>query len=737
MRRKKKMSSTGCVHQLQNNTYYVMTKAGAVLVNSPPETLKFLLARELEVPQIILLPPDVPVGDKLGSSGFIHQGINYASVEFLLYANYYFGNEQKTTIITVTSNQATRIKRVLQETIIGPLETSEYYPNPWIQRECRAMSSQNTIGRPVQLDDMVHVTSLEDGGGNLDNGVFIQHNGENLIFNEDGEDVAVISTIIDEPAMPLMLAPPRPVQRQELTLQFVGGSDGFDPEGITTCFLAYFGSAGQDGATLFDVAAYLRVRLGNLGISPHQISEVVISHLHEDHIAGLPELLLMGECRVRLITSDIIYHSLLRVMSALLDVTETEVAILFDYYPLNPGQPLVLNGKKFEAIYAIHTIPTIAIRVNGLCYSGDMRYDEEWFEALMTKNILNSTRKTELTNFADGALILVHDAGGGVVHTTVTSQVLDSLAAKSKHLVLTHARKINHQLPQTHKNFQNIEFAGDGHITSIGKILQNVNRADKVETISACPLYARLTIAERVALAQNLRLTNWGPIQTILQQGEKSNGTAYIVHKGLVEKWVNGKRSQISGRGTSIGERGALINQQRSTTVIAHSAVQLLELEVDVFQSIADRLGLLAAFERVERLWQHPIFKSLPWATLLDLALDFQQLFLPTGRLLFEYGRPGHECYLLMSGAITLFNRNLSPIGTFTRSGEFFGGRAVLFGVPRNTSACVAQESEIWALPAPALKRLQMIYPNVILHLRSVEAKHHGLPPFISVLDTV
>jgi len=40
----------------------------------------------------------------------------------------------------------------------------------------------------------------------------------------------------------------------------------------------------------------------------------------------------------------------------------------------------------------------------------------------------------------------------------------------------------------------------------------------------------------------------------------------------------------------------------------------------------------------------------------------------------------------------------------------------------RNASARAATDTDIWALPAPALQRLQMIYPQVLLHLRVVES---------------
>ena len=142
------------------------------------------------------------------------------------------------------------------------------------------------LGRATRPDDLAEIRSLEMDNGVLGGQVIIALEGDEYVFLEDDEEIARIPTLIDETPMPLMLAPPYPIQRQEITLQFIGGSDGFDPEGITTCFLAYFGATGEDTATLFDVAAYLRVRLGNLGISPNQISEVFISHVLFNNLYG-------------------------------------------------------------------------------------------------------------------------------------------------------------------------------------------------------------------------------------------------------------------------------------------------------------------------------------------------------------------------------------------------------------------------------------------------------------------
>ncbi|NJN16847.1 MAG: hypothetical protein HC822_11565 [Oscillochloris sp.] len=276
------MDATGVVRSLPNDIAVVTTAVGDVLVNSPPETLKYLLAAGINPPQLVLLPPDLAPGHELGSSGFVRRGINYASVEFIIYANFFVKN-RKATLITVTDHQARRLRRMLEETINGPADLADYGQETWVRGECAAVAFFPPLGRAPTVDDMVVITSLESGGG--DRGATrIALHGDHFVFTQAGITIAEVVIRTHQIALPLTLAPPQPLHRQELTLQFIGGSDGFDPAGITTCFLAYLGTSVQTQATLFDTAAYLLLRLGEPGALDQPTSRKwSFSHLHEDH----------------------------------------------------------------------------------------------------------------------------------------------------------------------------------------------------------------------------------------------------------------------------------------------------------------------------------------------------------------------------------------------------------------------------------------------------------------------
>jgi CRP-like cAMP-binding protein/ribonuclease BN (tRNA processing enzyme) len=709
------------IHRLPNSITVVTTSAGDVLVNCPPETLKYLLANQIDPPGTVLIPPDIPPGSELGSGGFVRRGINYASVEFLIYSNY-FVNGRKVRLITVTETQARRLRRLLEETINGPGDPATPGAQDWLKAECAAVAYYPPLGRAPKLDDMAEIVSLEAGGGTLGT-TSISLENEVFVFREGTVELARVSTRINEVALPLTLAPPRPVQRQEVTLQFIGGSDGFDPDGITTCFLAYLGSTVETQATLFDAAAYVYVRLSHLGLSTSHIAEVVLSHLHEDHLAGLPELILMGSHRVRLLTSDRIYQGLLRVLSAMLDLPIPDVAALFDYVPLNPGVPLELEGRRFEAIYAVHSVPTLAVRVNGVCYSGDMRYDEEWFDELVARGVLSEQRRQELVRFAEGASILVQDVGGGTTHSTLSPRLLQALSAKSQRLVLAHTR--THALPKTSSEMaERIEFAASGSVVGLGAPLPDDEQIELVETIAACPLFARLSTHERLNLARQIEVVNVPDGGMIFREGDPSDGCAYIVHSGVVSISIGEAPVRVLGRGSSIGERGALLGGSRTRTLVAQGQVSLLRLRAEVFRSAAERLGLATACARADWLAKMPVLGELPWASLLDLALDFEPRSLSVGERLFASGEPGYEGYLLVEGAVQFSAADGLVVDELHQPGRLFGYQAALYGACHSLTARAAAPTIVWALPAPALERLNLLYPQLLLHLRAL-----GGPP--------
>ena len=411
------------------------------------------------------------------------------------------------------------------------------------------------------------------------------------------------------------------------------------------------------------------------------------------------------------------------------DLPEDEVATLFDYVPLNPGKPVRLGDRVFESLYAVHSIPTIAIRVNGLYYSGDMRYDEQFFADLVEQKVLTDQRRNELIAFGDGADILVQDAGGGTIHTTVTPKLLESLATKGQKIILAHTK--DNPLPEEMEAWNGrIEVATSGHVTASGKMHIQEPHVQILSTLRACPLFRRLPDDTLDWLARQAIVQFWDDGEEIMRDGVAIDDHLYVIHSGLIEIWQSddGDLLQIVGRGNSFGERaflsegGGKINDY---TAIAKTDTQLLRIDRDVFRPISIQLGLLEGLSRAEWLKERPLFRDLLWSTLLDLSLDFQPRHLSQGEYLFEQGAQGKESFLLISGVVRIEVDGVK-VNVLQVPGTFFGGRSVLFDLPRTASGVAESDVELWVLPTKALLYLHQKYPNISLHLRAVELGHNS-----------
>lgn len=726
---KKQDVENSVVIALPNNVSLVSTATGSVLVHSPPETLKLILSYGHEIPEIILIPEDVSAGTELGSTGFVRSGINYASVEFLLYAQF-FGKGNKCLIVTHTLAQKIRLETILTETFMGPVDSTYVEDMAWLAQECQLVSYFPPLGRAPDWTDLCEIVCLDQAENGVirdATSIIVDHATQEYIFSDGELEIARVSTAITEQAKPISFPPAGPIHQQELTLQFIGGSDGFDPDGITTCFLAWVHTQSKTYATLFDTAAFMRQRLGHLGLSTRQISEVVISHLHEDHIAGLPELILMGENQIQLITSDLIYASLLKVLTAIFDLPTDEVASLFRFVPLNPGTPLVFEGREFNALYAVHSIPTLAIRLNDLYFSGDMRYDEVWFDELVAEDVLTKERRDELVSFAEGAAVIVQDAGGGTIHTTITRELLERLLSGGSQVILAHTKP--EILPSLEQDLENrINFASSGHIVGMGESVEATPEDSIMETIISSALFARLPFEMRQKLSQTVSVVTYKKGDKIISHGEPYNGYVYLVQSGLIEVWSfdQVELRLVAGRGSIIGERSALKNNRGQKTVrvnhtYAQSDVELIKIDGELFRQLADFLGLEKAFHKAEWLLKHSPFRDMLWADILDLALDLQVRQLSAGETLYEFNSPGYESFLLVSGQIDLFDANQQVKHRLVEAGRFFGGRATLFNELHRFKAVAEQPSEVWVLHSVDLKRLHMVHPNISLHLRGDE----------------
>lgn len=172
-------------------------------------------------------------------------------------------------------------------------------------------------------------------------------------------------------------------------LQFLGSGDALASGGrLQTCLLLH-GAAG--GGVLLDCGASSLVAMKRAGVEPSTIEWVALSHLHGDHFAGLPFLVLDGQFRRRTRPLTVAgppgvearVRAAMDVLFPGLSGVTQRFAV--DFVELGDRRGVELGPARVTSFAVVHAsgAPAYALRVEYggavVTYSGDT----EWTEALV------------------------------------------------------------------------------------------------------------------------------------------------------------------------------------------------------------------------------------------------------------------------------------------------------------------------------------------------------------------
>ncbi|MFC6015701.1 MBL fold metallo-hydrolase [Plantactinospora solaniradicis] len=167
---------------------------------------------------------------------------------------------------------------------------------------------------------------------------------------------------------------------------FAGSGDAFGSGGrLQTC--VHLGPAGGS-PVLLDCGATALIGLKRHGIEPNDVGTVVLSHLHGDHFAGLPYLILDGQFRRRTAPLEVVgppgTEERLRQAMELLFPGSTRITRRFEVKvrEIEPHGRLDLAELTVQAYPAEHFAgaPALCLRIGlagrVIAYSGDTAWTE-------------------------------------------------------------------------------------------------------------------------------------------------------------------------------------------------------------------------------------------------------------------------------------------------------------------------------------------------------------------------
>jgi ribonuclease BN (tRNA processing enzyme) len=184
------------------------------------------------------------------------------------------------------------------------------------------------------------------------------------------------------------------MESDPLVLTFAGSGDAFGSGGRLQACLHVRPPSGAP--LLLDCGATSLVALKRLGLDPHEVGTVLVSHLHGDHFGGLPFLILDGQfarrTRPLTVAGPVGLEERLRQAMEVLYPGSSTVRRRFDVTVVELGASL--DGVNVAAWEVDHPsgAPALALRltVGGrtLAYTGDTAWTPALVEAAHDADLL-------------------------------------------------------------------------------------------------------------------------------------------------------------------------------------------------------------------------------------------------------------------------------------------------------------------------------------------------------------
>ena len=311
--------------------------------------------------------------------------------------------------------------------------------------EMMAMKMQFAFGKIQPPDALLATCVVEDAGWHsLKNDLLVSRKGVNQYqFKMGLECIDVDLRLKNSETYP---APYKLsdqwLPRDRFAVWHTGEGDGWDR--FRPCMASLLMIEGEP--YLIDAGPNLHYTLEVLGISLSEIAGIFHTHSHDDHFAGLTNLLLSGR-RIRYYSSKLVRHSTFQKLSALIGLPTQEIEKYFDFKDLELDEwTSISKFVQVKPCFSPHPVDTNIFFFkyeNGLktqtyahladiissAVLGRMKNPESKY------HISENFYKKTFDNYLQTTDVKKIDAGGGMIH----GEVKDFVDDKSRKIILAHS----------------------------------------------------------------------------------------------------------------------------------------------------------------------------------------------------------------------------------------------------------------------------------------------------------
>lgn len=704
---------------LPRGGYYIRTSGGPIQYGVPPETIKDVMALELDVPIAYVLPREL--FDR-------RRGLSIAEFEFPAYYSFFL-MKRRCRLVVPTADIERRVRAVFQESLFGPRgeplpsEFADGFPEarrPSFKREGEYFRTVPGRGR-LEIDDLLEVVVMDGHEVEVAPHVTVGLREAALVVRDHGREIAALGATVSLPQRAPTVDPdagPMSFSTPTFGVTVLGASHGFDPSGKTTGFLLWIGGRAILVDPPTDATDYLRER----GVAPKTIDGVILTHCHADHDAGTFQKLL-EEGQVSLFTTPHILGSFLRKYSALSGLSEDLLRRTFSFHPVRIGHPVHVRGGELWFRYNLHSIPALGVDAfygnRSISISGDTLYDPERVTQMFESGVLGRARYEDLVGFPGHHGAILHEAGIPPLHTPTSAlAALDPEVKRRLYLVHIAAKDVPKDagLRAAREGLEHTIRLEPSSTPRFGEAIELLEIFATVDFLRDLPLSRAkqlLQIAQRLTLPTGER---------IVTQGMRGD-SFYIIVNGLVQIVRDGVALKRYRAGDYFGEMAILLDQPRSADAIAKTDVDLVAIDRNDFLAILRGSEMLNRLERLVRVrdegaWELLARNSVLAAMTSAQKQQLQMCLVPSqgsdGQELWRAGDVPHQAFLVDDATVTMRTPE-GELKPFT-SGAFVGEvDSLRSGAPVASAARVTAPGRLFAIHEGDLARFFEDNPGVYL----------------------
>lgn len=575
-------------------------------------------------------------------------------------------------------------------------------------------------GQIKKMSDLIDTLKLEEQIIEIKNGVSLKRIGLNKFqVNYKGETETVdLNLGIHEQYITPYELPFKQVQPSRFCITHSGEGNGWDIHRPCMSSILHF----EGKIYLIDAGPNILNNLAKLGIGLSEIEGIFLSHMHDDHFAGITDLLNV-EKRLKLYSTPLIRATAKKKLNALFNSEIDLLNVAFQCIDLVFNEWNDIEGLEVKPNYSPHTVETSIFKFRVKHKEGFKTYlhladtiNFKEFRVIIDQypDVLSSADFDYIKkNYLAMVDLKKLDVGGGAIHGHIEDYKND----QSAKLVMAHT---DEELLVDDPRFINAEFGETDHlIEDDGFDFLNAKAYEYLKK------YFNTLPDEAIQWPANQKIGVYKPGEKI--ESKDANENIFLVLSGLVKFTNEIGMEQWVDAGNFIGYSKKYFLRDYKHQYVSLSYVVCLQYKESYIDEIFSRYNLLDEFKRKINLANSIrasflVQYALSGATFYDLAGASKILEIPDHD--FTDDKLDSNIYILQEGSVTVIFEDKYYVDI--HKNQHFGGLKLLKKYRRKQRYLMSNKIKVASLPVEKLMQV----PTLLWKLIELEEKRFQLSIF-------